>query len=67
MSATLRTNAIRRRRKRQEKRRKLRRQLAHASAVERPTLEAKLQKTYPLLTAETQAHPRGSKAPGAPE
>ena len=55
MSATLRTGAIRRRRKRQEKRRNLRGRLAHATAAERPALEAKILKTYPLPTAEPHA------------
>ena len=57
MSATLRTSAIRRNRKRQEKRRKLRRQLRRATVAERPALEAKLQKTYALLGTEPHAKP----------
>ena len=57
MSATLRTSAIRRNRKRQEKRRKLRRQLARATAAERPAFEARLQKTYALLATEPPAKP----------
>jgi hypothetical protein len=55
MSATLRHTVIQRRRHRREKRRKLRSLLARASAVERQAIEAKLAKTYPLLTAEAQA------------
>jgi hypothetical protein len=52
MSATLRTSSIHRQRKRHEKRRKLRSQLTHATAAERPALEAKLLKTYPFETPE---------------
>jgi len=52
MSATLRHTVIQRRRHRREKRRKLRAQLAKASAAERQAIEAKLTKTYPLLTAQ---------------
>jgi hypothetical protein len=55
MSATLRHTVIQRRRHRREKRRKLRVQLAKASAGERQAVEAKLAKTYPLLTAQAQA------------
>ena len=55
MSATLRTSVIRRRRRRREKRLKLRAQLARATAAERQAIEAKLLKTYPLITAEAQA------------
>jgi hypothetical protein len=55
MSATLRHTVIQRRRHRRDKRRKLKAQLAKASAVERQAIEAKLAKTYPLLTAQTQA------------
>lgn len=54
MSATLRNTVIARKRKRREKRQKLRRQLARASAPERQAIEAKLAKTYPLITAEAQ-------------
>jgi hypothetical protein len=54
MSATLRHTVIQRRRHRREKRRKLRAQLAKASAAERQAVEAKLAKTYPLLTAQAQ-------------
>jgi hypothetical protein len=57
MSATLRTGAIRRRRKRQEKRNKLRARLANATSAERPALEARLQKTYPLLASDPRAQP----------
>lgn len=64
MSATLRTNAIRGRRKRQEKRRKLRGRLAHATAAERPALEAKLLKTYPLPTAEPHGKAQSTGRPG---
>ncbi|MBI2185877.1 MAG: hypothetical protein HYU37_01995 [Acidobacteria bacterium] len=52
MSATLRHSVIRRRRHRREKRRKLRGQLAVAPAAERQAVEAKLARTYPLLTAQ---------------
>jgi hypothetical protein len=55
MSATLRNTVIARKRKRREKRQKLRSQLARASGAERQEIEAKLAKTYPLITAETQA------------
>ncbi len=54
MSATLRHTVIQRRRHRRAKRHKLRRQLARASATERQAVEAKLAKTYPLLTAQAQ-------------
>lgn len=64
MSATLRTNAIRGRRKRQEKRRKLRGRLTHATAAERRALEAKLLKTYPLPTAEPHAKAQSAERPG---
>ena len=50
-----RTSAIRRRRKRQDKRQKLRGRLAHATVSERPALEAKLLKTYPLPTTKPHA------------
>jgi hypothetical protein len=65
MGATLRTCAIRRRRQRQEKRRKLRRQMEHATATERPILEVKLLKTYRSLTAERhgRAHVTGRPGP----
>jgi hypothetical protein len=63
MSTTLRTSAIHRRRKRQEKRRKLRARLAHATAAERPALEAKLLKTCPLLTAEPHAKAQTTERP----
>jgi hypothetical protein len=59
MSATLRHTVIQRRRHRREKRRKLRSQLAKASAAERQAIEAKLAKTYPLLTAQAQAKRQG--------
>lgn len=55
MSATLRHTVIQRRRHRREKRRKLRHQLAKAPAGERQAIEAKLEKTYTLLTAKAQA------------
>lgn len=55
MSATLRHTVIQRRRHRRAKRRKLRGQLARAAAAERQAIEAKLAKTYPLLTAQAQA------------
>jgi len=55
MSATLRHTVIQRRRHRREKRRKLRAQLAKAPAAERQAIEAKLAKTYPLLTSQSQA------------
>ena len=64
MSATLRTGAIRRQRKRQEKRRKLRGQLAHATVAERSALEAKIRKTYPLPTAEPHAEAHSTGRPG---
>ncbi len=73
MSATLRTGAIHRRRKRLEKRRKLRRLLEHASGAERAALEAKLVKTYlaacapppPLASPESHAKaPRASRSTG---
>ena len=64
MSATLRTSAIRRRRKRQEKRRNLRGRLAHAKAAERPALEAKLLKTYPLPTTKPHAEVHSTGRPG---
>jgi len=72
MSATLRTGAIHRRRKRLEKRRKLRRLLEHASGAERAALEAKLVKIYlaacappPLASPESHAKtPRGSRSTG---
>ena len=65
MSATLRTGAIRKQRKRQEKRRTLRRRLASATAAERPAFEARLLKTYPLLTSVP--HAAAHAAPAAPE
>ncbi|MBI3049336.1 MAG: hypothetical protein HYY76_13610 [Acidobacteria bacterium] len=55
MSATLRKTIICQRRHRRDKRRKLRAQLATVPAAERQAIEAKLAKTYPLLTAEAQA------------
>jgi hypothetical protein len=55
MSATLRASSIHRRRKRQAKRRKLRARLAHATAAERPGLEAKLQKTYFFMDRPSEA------------
>ena len=63
MSATLRTSAIRRRRKRQDKRQKLRSQLASATAAERPVLEARLLKTYPLpaVAPDTKTAPAGRR------
>ena len=64
MSATLRTNAIRRRRQRKDKRQKLRGRLAHATAAERPALEAKLLKTYPLPTATPHAEDHRTGRPG---
>jgi hypothetical protein len=51
MSASLRPAEIGRRRQRTEKRRKLRAKLAAAPATERPAIEAKLQRTYTLLSA----------------
>ena len=54
MSATLRKSVIRQRRHRREKRLKLRGQLANAPAAERQAIDAKLAKTYPLLTADAQ-------------
>jgi hypothetical protein len=66
MSATLRTSTIRRRRDRHEKRRKLRRRLSHATAAERQVLEARLLKTYPLLTAQAQARTLAAARPGGP-
>src|SRR5262245_21019640 len=72
MGATLRTSTIRRRRKTQEKRRKLRDRLAHASSAERAALEARLSKTYQLLTAvpppappAPAAKPRGGRSTGS--
>jgi hypothetical protein len=56
MSATLRHTVIQRRRHRREKRRRLRAQLAKASTAERQPIEAKLAKTYPLLTSQAQAN-----------
>ena len=64
MSATLRTGAIRRRRKRQEKRQKLRGRLAQATAAERQALEAKILKTYPLPTAKPHAEAHSTGRPG---
>jgi hypothetical protein len=61
MGATLRTSVIRKRRKIQEKRRKLRGRLENATAAERSGLEARLLKTYALLTAVPKPKPR---APG---
>jgi hypothetical protein len=55
MSATLRHVVIQRRRHRREKRRRLRALLAKAPAAERQTIEARLAKTYPLLTAQAEA------------
>jgi hypothetical protein len=55
MSGTLRHNVIQKRRHRRDKRRKLRGALAKAPAAERPAIEAKLAKTYALLTAKAQA------------
>jgi hypothetical protein len=57
MSATLRTSAIRKQRKRQDKRRKLRRRLAAAAPAERQAFEAKLLKTYALLTSVPRQAP----------
>jgi hypothetical protein len=51
MSASLRPTEIRRRRQRKEKRGKLRSKLAAAPAAERGAIEAKLQRTYSLVTA----------------
>ena len=64
MTATLRTSTIRRRRQRRDKRQKLRGRLAHATAAERPALEAKLLKTYPLPAAKPhdEAHSVGRPA-----
>ena len=64
MTATLRTSAIRRRRKRQEKRQKLRGRLAHATAAERPALEAKILKTYSLPTTEPHTKADSTGRPG---
>ena len=55
MSATLRHTVIQRRRHRRAKRHKLKVQLVKAPAAERQAIEAKLAKTYPLLTAQAQA------------
>ena len=60
----MRTIAIHRRRQRQEKRQKLRGRLAHATAAERPALEAKLLKTYPLPTAKPHAEAHSTGRPG---
>jgi hypothetical protein len=51
MSASLRPTELRRRRQRKEKRGKLRSKLAAAPAAERAAIEAKLQRTYSLVTA----------------
>jgi hypothetical protein len=64
MSATLRTNAIRRRLQRKDKRQKLRARLAHTTAAERPVLEAKLLKTYPLPRATPHAEAQSTARPG---
>lgn len=55
MGATLRHTAIARRRHRRQKRDKLRSHLARAGATDRQAIEAKLLKTYPTLTAQSQA------------
>jgi hypothetical protein len=65
MGATLRTGVIRKRRKIQEKRRKLRARLEHATMAERAALEAKLLKTYTLLTAEPKPKPRAAGRSGS--
>lgn len=62
MSATLRTSAIRRGRKRHEKRRKLRSQIARATGAERSALEAKLQKTYPVKSAVPSPPPKAGRS-----
>lgn len=64
MSATLRTNVIRRRRQRRDKRQKLRGRLGHTTAAERPALEAKLLKTYPLPMAMPHAEADSTGRPG---
>jgi hypothetical protein len=51
MSASLHPTEIHRRQHRKEKRHKLRAQLAHAPVAARAALEAKLQRTYTLVSA----------------
>ena len=51
MSGSLHPTEVHRRRHRKEKRHKLRAQLAHAPVAARAALEAKLQKTYALVSA----------------
>jgi hypothetical protein len=55
MGATLRTTAIHRRRHRREKRAKLRRHIAKAAPADRQAIQAKLAKTYPPASPESQA------------
>jgi hypothetical protein len=65
MGATLRTSVIRKRRKIQEKRRKLRTRLENAPAGERAGIEAKLLKTYALITAEPKPRPKAAGRSGS--
>ncbi len=55
---------LRRRRQRTDKRRKLKNRLKKASAQERSAVEAKIAKTYRLLTSVPQPAAKPAAAPG---